>query len=153
MTHLRSRREAALDVLLAVDTREAYAALAVDAALTEAPSRGSGSRLRYGGRLRHAAAARHHRLDAGPMQQTAPLNPSIRRSATLSALAVYEMCFMRTVPGPVACHEAVALAKRRGPRRPRASSTRFAAPCCAATRPMNGRGLPWLKTPSRPSRC
>lgn len=115
MTDLRSRREAALDALLAVDTREAYAALAVDAALRRrrlaVPARGYVTEAVYGTlRRRGTIDWMLGQCSDRPLES---LHPAVRNALRL---AVYEMCFMRTVPGPVACHEAVALTKRRGPR-------------------------------------
>lgn len=118
MTEARARRDAALDALLAVDTRAAYAALAVNAALKRR-------------RLTARAGAYVTEVVFGTLRQRGTidwmlaqcsdrplesLHPTVRN---VLRLATYEICFMRTVPGPVACHEAVNLVKRR--KQPRAA--------------------------------
>ena len=139
--------------LLAVDTREAYAALAVDAALRRrrlaVPARGYVTETVYGTlRRRGTIDWMLGQCSDRPLES---LHPAVRNALRL---AVYEMCFMRTVPGPVACHEAVALTKRRGP----GQAAGFVnAVCRRRAAPPPGRRMAVafrrLKTPSQPSRC
>lgn len=139
MRDVRSRRDAALDALLAVDTRAAYAALAVDAALKK---HRAGPRARayvtevVYGTLRWRGTI-DWMIDQCSRRPVASLHPVVRN---ILRLAVYEIRFMRTVPGPVACHEAVALAKRR---RQRPASGFVNAVCRAVLRRHEAEDWPW----------
>src|SRR5690606_33117096 len=113
MSELLTRREAALDALLAVDTRAAYAAQAVDAALNRrrlaARARAYVTETVYGTLRRRGTI--DWMLGLCSRRPVESLHPVVRNALRL---AVYETCWLDTVPGPVACHEAVELVKRRG---------------------------------------
>lgn len=146
MNDARRQRDAALDALVAVDTRNAYAALALDAALL---------RHRLGGRARAYATEVVYgtlrwrgtidwmvaRCSRRPPDR---LDPAVRN---ILRMAAYELRFMHTVPGPVACHEAVALAKRR--RRHNASGF-VNAVCRAMLRLEDSDSWPWPSVESDP---
>lgn len=113
MTDGLARREAALDALLAVDTRGAFTALAVDAALRrrelDARARGYVTEAVFGVLRRRGTI--DWMLGLCSDRPLDSLHPAVRN---ILRLAAYEICFMTSVPGPVACNEAVNLAKRRG---------------------------------------
>ncbi|MFO7310469.1 MAG: 16S rRNA (cytosine(967)-C(5))-methyltransferase RsmB [Bacillota bacterium] len=105
-------RQAAVDILTAIEERAAFAGLALDAHLERiqlpAPARGYVTEIVYGvlrwrGTLDWMLAQCSHR----PIEE---LTPAVRN---ILRLAAYEVCFLDSVPAPVACHAAVELAKAR----------------------------------------
>lgn len=108
-------RELALEVLCAIEKREAYANLSLGAALDRAGlspvDRGFATELVYG------VVRRRLTLDWVLGQcSTRPvgsLSPWVRN---LLRLSLYQLLYLTRVPAEAACHEAVELAKRRGHR-------------------------------------
>lgn len=139
MNELRSRREAALDVLVAVDTRAAYAALSLDAALKkyrlDARARAYVTEVVYGTLRRRGTL--DWMIDQCSRRPSASLHPVVRN---ILRSAVYEISYMHSVPGPIACHEAVALAKRR---RQRPAAGFVNAVCRAVLRRQEAGDWPW----------
>lgn len=139
MSELLTRREAALDALLAVDTRAAYAAQAVDAALNRrrlaARARAYVTETVYGTLRRRGTI--DWMLGLCSRRPVESLHPVVRNALRL---AVYETCWLDTVPGPVACHEAVELVKRRGQGR---AAGFVNAVCRAVLRRQEAGDWPW----------
>lgn len=106
-------RAAALRALVRVEVDRAYAPLALAAAVESLPDerdRALATELLYGtlrwqGRIDHYLRAFSHR----PLEKLSAWTRGALR------LAVYQALFMRSVPLPVACSEAVLLVKEREP--------------------------------------
>jgi len=107
-----SPRRAAVDILSTIEQRGAFAGLALDAHLERLRLPAQARRyvtetvygvLRWRGTLDWMIAQCSHK----PLEELEPALRSILR------LAAYEVCFLNSVPAPVACHEAVELAKAR----------------------------------------
>lgn len=146
MTEVLVRRDAVLDALLAVDTRGAFAALALDAALRRrrlsARARGYVTEVVYGVLRRRGTIDWLIGLCTDrPLES---LHPTIRN---VLRLAAYEIVYMHSVPGPVACNEAVNLARRRG----QARAAGFVnAVCRAVLRRHEAGDWPWPVRESDP---
>jgi len=105
-------RQAAVDILTAVEERAAFAGLALDAYLERrgvpAAARGYVTEAVYGVlRWRGTLDWMLAQCSQRPVEALEPLLRNILR------LAAYEIRFLDSVPAPVACHAAVGLAKTR----------------------------------------
>lgn len=141
------RRDAALDALLAVDTRSAFTALAVDAALRrrhlDARARSYVTETVFGVLRRRGTI--DWMLSVCTNRPLESLHPVVRNILRLSA---YEIIFMQSVPGPVACNEAVNLAKHRGQRR---AAGFINAVCRAVLRRHEAADWPWPSPDADPA--
>lgn len=147
MHEARRRRDAVLDALIAVDTRNAFAALALNVTLTRRRLDGAGrayaTEVVYGTlRWRGTIDWMISQCSRRPPDDLDPVVRNILR------MAVYEIRFMRTVPGPIACHEAVALAKRR---RQHGAAGFVNAVCRAILHTEETNGWPWPSLEADPA--
>lgn len=105
-------RQAAVDILSAIEEREAYAGLALDAQLARRAvpptARAYVTEVVYG--VLRWRGTLDWMIEQCSRRPVAELDPAVRH---ILRVAAYEVRFLETVPAPVACHAAVELAKAR----------------------------------------
>jgi 16S rRNA (cytosine967-C5)-methyltransferase len=115
MKRRKSAREVALDVLIAVETRDAYSNLVLDHALDEADlsprDRGLATELVYGTIQRRNTL--DWLLDSLVKKGVDSLQPWVRQ---LLRMGVYQLVYLDRIPARAAVHETVEIAKKRGHR-------------------------------------